>query len=47
MRIGELAGACDVSRDALRFYERHGLIAAPRTANGYRDYLVEMVQLVT
>jgi len=46
MRIGELAQACAVSRDTLRFYEQRGLIAARRTANGYRDYPAEMVQLV-
>lgn len=47
MRIGELAAACDVSRDTLRFYEQRGLIAARRSSNGYRDYPAEMVQLVT
>ncbi|AZC35141.1 MerR family DNA-binding transcriptional regulator [Pseudomonas sp. 22526] len=46
MRIGELAQACAVSRDTLRFYEQRGLIAAQRTANGYRDYPSDMVQLV-
>lgn len=46
MRIGELAQACDVSRDTLRFYEERGLISAQRSANGYRDYPPEMVQLV-
>ena len=46
MRIGELAQACDVSRDTLRFYEERGLITARRSANGYRDYPPEMVQLV-
>lgn len=46
MRIGELAQSCDVSRDTLRFYEERGLIAAQRSANGYRDYPPEMVQLV-
>jgi DNA-binding transcriptional MerR regulator len=46
MRIGELAQASSVSRDTLRFYEQRGLIAAQRSANGYRDYPVEMVQLV-
>lgn len=46
MRIGELAEACDVSRDTLRFYEQRGLIAARRSSNGYRDYPAEMVQLV-
>lgn len=46
MRIGELAHATSVSRDTLRFYEQRGLIAANRSANGYRHYPVEMVQLV-
>lgn len=46
MRIGELAKASAVSRDTLRFYEQRGLIAAQRSANGYRDYPPEMVQLV-
>ena len=46
MRIGQLAQACDVSRDTLRFYEERGLIRAERTANGYRDYPQETVQLV-
>lgn len=46
MRIGELARASAVSRDTLRFYEQRGLIAAQRSANGYRDYPAEMVQLV-
>ncbi|MBV4460470.1 MerR family transcriptional regulator [Pseudomonas sp. COR58] len=46
MRIGELAQASAVSRDTLRFYEQRGLIAALRTANGYRDYPPETVQLV-
>lgn len=46
MRIGELAQASQVSRDTLRFYEQRGLIAAQRSANGYRDYADDMVQLV-
>ncbi|EJM46827.1 putative transcriptional regulator [Pseudomonas sp. GM33] len=46
MRIGELARASAVSRDTLRFYEQRGLIAAQRSANGYRDYPPDMVQLV-
>ena len=46
MRIGELAQASAVSRDTLRFYEQRGLIAAQRSANGYRDYPAQMVQLV-
>jgi len=47
MRIGELAAACEVSRDTLRFYEQRGLIAARRNDNGYRDYPAETAQLVT
>lgn len=46
MRIGELAQACAVSRDTLRFYEQRGLIAAQRSANGYRHYPTDTVQLV-
>ncbi|NIX94014.1 MerR family DNA-binding protein [Pseudomonas fulva] len=46
MRIGRLAACCEVSRDTLRFYEARGLIKAQRSANGYRDYADETVQLV-
>lgn len=39
MTIGELAQQSGVSRDALRFYERKGLLARPgRSASGYRQY---------
>ncbi|MEM7302877.1 MAG: MerR family transcriptional regulator [Pseudomonadota bacterium] len=41
MRIGELAKRADVSRDTIRFYERHGLISSSPsevTSNSYRDY---------
>ena len=44
MRIGELAAATGLSRDALRFYEERGLLAAQRRANGYRDYPPEAVE---
>lgn len=46
MRIGVLAERTGVSRDALRFYERRGLIAADRHQNGYRDYPEGVVALV-
>jgi DNA-binding transcriptional MerR regulator len=46
MRIGELARACGLSREALRFYEQQGLIRARRMANGYRDYPEEVLMLV-
>ncbi|MGJ8618634.1 MAG: MerR family transcriptional regulator [Sulfitobacter sp.] len=41
MRIGELAKRADVSRDTIRFYERHGLIRSdidPDAGNTYRIY---------
>jgi len=39
MKIGELAVRAGVTVDAIRFYERRGLLArAPRTASGYRTY---------
>ncbi len=40
MRIGELARQTGVSVQAVRFYERRGLIAKPpRTETGYRVYV--------
>jgi DNA-binding transcriptional MerR regulator len=44
MQIGELAAATSLSRDTLRFYEKRGLLASRRLANGYRDYPPEAVQ---
>ena len=39
LKIGELAKHAGISRDALRFYEKHGLIAPnTRTDSGYRLY---------
>ncbi len=46
MRIGELSLKTSVSRDALRLYERRGLIGSLRRDNGYRDYDEGTVQLV-
>lgn len=46
MRIGELATAVGLSREALRFYEQQGLIRARRLPNGYRDYPDEVLVLV-
>ncbi|TXS06855.1 MerR family transcriptional regulator [Streptomyces sp. col6] len=43
MRIGELAAQTGLTRDALRFYERTGLITGQRLANGYRDFPPETV----
>jgi len=44
MRIGQLAAATDLTRDALRFYEKRGLLVARRSANGYREYPPEAAQ---
>ena len=39
MRIGELATASGLTRDALRYYERQGLLPrARRTTGGFREY---------
>ncbi len=39
MRIGELAEEVGVTTEAIRYYEKLGLIAAPeRTPSGYRDH---------
>jgi MerR family transcriptional regulator, copper efflux regulator len=39
MKIGEFAGAVGVSVDAVRFYERRGVLPpAARTASGYRTF---------
>ena len=39
MKIGEIARQSGVSVDAVRFYERVGVLPKPeRTASGYRDY---------
>ena len=39
LRIGEVAAASGMSVEALRFYERRGLLGRPaRTASGYRAY---------
>ena len=38
-RIGELAKACDINNDTLRFYEKNGLLSpSSRSESGYRLY---------
>ena len=44
MRIGQLATLTGLSRDALRFYEKRGLLVARRSGNGYREYPPEAAQ---
>jgi DNA-binding transcriptional MerR regulator len=47
VRIGQVAEATAVTVEALRFYERRGLLPAPaRTGSGYRDYPDEAVAVV-
>jgi len=46
MRIGELAQRTGVTTRALRFYEDQGLLRAGRSANGYREYDEDDLQLV-
>lgn len=47
MRIGQLAAAAEVSVDAIRYYERLGLLPRPqRTASGYRQYPADVVTRV-
>ncbi len=44
MKIGEVAKAAGVGIDAVRFYEREGLIPEPaRRPSGYRAYSAEVV----
>jgi MerR family copper efflux transcriptional regulator len=44
MRIGEVAKAAGIGIDAVRFYEREGLIPKPaRRPSGYREYTPEVV----
>ncbi len=39
MRIGDLASAAEMPQETVRYYEKRGLLAAPkRSANGYRSY---------
>ena len=39
LRIGELAVASGLTRDALRYYERKGLLPrSRRTSGGFREY---------
>ncbi len=45
LTIGRLAAMADVSANAVRFYEREGLMHVPaKTASGYRLYGAEAVQ---
>lgn len=47
MRIGALSALTGLSRDTIRFYEKHGLIgsaASTSASNSYRDYSEETAE---
>lgn len=47
MRIGEVARQAEVNVQTLRYYERRGLLPAPRRRpSGYREYSADAVRLV-
>lgn len=46
MQIGELARRAGCSVDAVRLYERMGLLGSDRRANGYRDFPDAALELV-
>ncbi|KAB2912343.1 MAG: MerR family transcriptional regulator [Hyphomicrobiaceae bacterium] len=47
LTIGALARRMGVQASAVRFYERQGLIASERLANGYRVYGEEAVNALS
>jgi MerR family copper efflux transcriptional regulator len=48
MRIGKVAKQVGITVEAIRFYEKKGLIEPPtRNESGYRDYPEDVVQLVS
>ena len=45
LTIGQLARACNVGVEAIRFYEREGLLPSPqRTLAGYRQFSTKSIQ---
>jgi len=48
MRIGKIAKQVGITVEAIRFYEKQGLIKPPpRNESGYRDYPEDTVQYVS
>jgi len=48
MRIGKVAKQAGITVEAIRFYEKKGLIESPkRNESGYRDYPEDAIQLVS
>ncbi|WP_158073180.1 MerR family transcriptional regulator [Alkanindiges hydrocarboniclasticus] len=46
MQIGEVATQAGISRDAIRFYEKSGLIHSKRQNNGYRYYDHDIIEVL-
>lgn len=49
MQIGQVSTQTGMSRDAIRFYEKSGLIHSKRQNNGYRYYdhdVIDMLGLI-
>lgn len=48
LRIGDVASSCGLSVDAVRYYERVGLLVAEgRTAGGFRTYNADAIERLT
>ncbi|WP_426562038.1 MerR family transcriptional regulator [Angustibacter sp. McL0619] len=47
MKIGELAQRSEVAPRLIRYYEQQGLLAPPRSDNGYRSYSEDHVERVS
>ncbi|MEC3956548.1 MerR family transcriptional regulator [Nocardia sp. CDC153] len=46
MRIGELAERAGTSTRTIRYYEQHGLVQPARSANGYRVFDEQELEIV-
>lgn len=47
MKIGEISKLTGLSIDAIRFYEKSGLIKGPsRSESGYREYTLDSVEIL-
>jgi MerR family copper efflux transcriptional regulator len=48
MKIGQVAKSAGITVEAIRFYEKEGLIEAPsRTSSGYRNYSADQTQIIS
>lgn len=46
MKINEVEQAVGITKKNIRFYEQEALLKPSRTANGYRDYSAEDVEIL-